>query len=202
MNLDPAVKRDLLLALQLTACMAYADQPIMNEVPRWDGGYGVQVFQEFQWSDDLMRGNAGLPNPENLQYEKRITHLQGVYTFRKEFRVTAKLPWVEQKRRLIDKHGVTRWQRNTGVDDATLALPLRYYTNKRHYSGHIGIVPQIRFGGDDNGHYPVSDGSTDYGISMTFERETVGMKITGGVTYWFEQDSNQGNDWSIDIEIG
>ena len=174
----------------------------MNEVPRWDGGYGIQVFQEFRWSDDLMRGSTNLPNPGNLRYEKWITHIEGVYTWRKWIRVTAKLPFVSQERRILGENGMVRTQRNTGFDDVRVALPLRYYINKPRYSGHIGLVPQIRSGGEDDGVYPISDGSTDYGMSATFERETAGIKVSGDMTYWWEQDSKQGDDWSIDIAIG
>ena len=192
----------LLATLFAGAWVTYADQPIMNEVPRWEGGYGVQVFQEWRWSDDLMRGRRDLPNPEDLRYEKRITHFEGVYTWRKWIRVTAKLPWVEQKRRIIDTDGSVRWQRSSGLDDAKLALPLRYYTNRPRYSGHFGIAPQIRFGGDDNDSFRVSDGSTDYGMSLTYERESPSIKISGDLTYWWEQDSGQEDDWSVDVGIG
>jgi hypothetical protein len=188
--------------LTVTACLAHADQPIMNEVPRWNGGYGAQVFQEFRWSSDLLRGGTAVPNPEKLRYEKRITHLEGIYTWHKSIRVTAKLPWVQQKRRVMDADGATRWERGTGLDDARLALPLRRYVNQPHYSGHLGVVPQVRFGGDDGGAFPISDGSTDYGFSVTYERETSGIKISADLSYWWEQASGEDDEWSIDIEIG
>ena len=38
-------------------------------------------------------------------------------------------------------------------------------------------------------------------MSFTFERETAGIKVSGDLTYWWE-DSKQANDWSIDIGIG
>ena len=189
-------------ALLIAIGLAHADQPIMNEVPRWDGGWGVQIFQEWRWSDTLMQGSSDLPNPENLRYEKRITHLEGVYTWHKWIRLTAKLPWVEQKRRVINEDGTRRWQKSEGFDDARLALPLRYYTNQPLYSGHIGIVPQLRFGGKESGRYRISDGSTDLGMSVTVERETSSTKVSGDLTYWWEQDAQQGDDWSVDIGIG
>lgn len=191
-----------LLALSLTACMAHADQPIMNEVPRWNGGYGAQVFQEFRWSSDLMRGSSDVPNPGKRRYEKRITHLEGVYTWHKSIRVTAKLPWVQQNRRVMDAAGTVRRERNSGFDDVRLALPLRRYVNQPRHSGHLGVVPQVRFGGDDGGAFPITDGSTDYGMSVTFERETSGLKMSGDLTVWWEQASGQDDEWSIDIEIG
>ena len=201
MNRPYFLKISILCTLLNTEGFVLADQPIMNEVPRWDGGFGIQIFQEFQWSNDLMRGSRDLSNPFNLRYEKLITHFEGVYTWHKWVRITAKLPWVDQKRRVIDQNGVVRTQKNSGFDDAKLALPLRYYINEYGYSGHVGIVPQIRFGGNDDGLNRISDGSTDYGMSVTFERETAGIKFSGDITYWWEQGSQQRDDWSIDIEI-
>ncbi len=130
----------------LWVCSVFADQPVMNEVPRWDGGYGAQVFQEWRQSDDLMRGGNTLPNPDNLEYEKRITHLEGVYTWTKALRVTLKLPWVDQKRRVMEEDGSVRWQHSQGFDDVKLALPVRKYINQPRSSGHVGVVPQTRFG--------------------------------------------------------
>lgn len=191
-------------ALLLLTPSAFADQPIMNEVPRWDGGYGVQVFQEYRWSDDLMRGDRDLPNPDDLKSEKRITHIEGVYTWRKWIRVTAKLPWVDQKRDVLDDNGTVRRQHSAGWDDIKLALPLRKYFNHPRASGNRGIVPQVRFGGDDEDGYRISDGSTDPGLSANFEYETAGLKFGGDVTYWWEQDEGDGagDEWSIDVGLG
>ena len=188
--------------LLVTSQTLLADQPVMSEVPRWDGGYGAQVFYEHRWSDDFMQGRDTFPNPAHLEYEKNITHFEGVYTWEKWIRLTAKYPYVEQKRRVLNADGTAQWQRNSGFDDAKLALPLKKYTNKPRYSGNTGLVPQIRFGGDDDGAYPISDGSTDYGMSATFERETSGIKLSFDTTYWWEQDAKKGDEVSVDIELG
>ena len=41
----------------LLACvtLSAADQPIMNMMPRWDGGYGWQALYERMDRDDLLR---------------------------------------------------------------------------------------------------------------------------------------------------
>lgn len=200
------MKAFCLLAIGSLVCLfatsSLADQPIMSEVPRWDGGYGFQVFQEYRWSDDLMRGGTDLPNPADLESRKRITHLEGVYTWRKWIRVTAKLPWVDQERDVLGDDGVVRRQTSEGWDDIKLALPLRKYFNLPRSSGNRGIVPQVRFGGDDKGPYRVSDGSTDFGLSANFEYETAGLKFGGDATYWWEQDERAGDEWSIDVGLG
>ena len=191
-----------LLVFTLFLCPARADQPIMNEVPRWNGGYGGQVFQEFRWSDDFMRGSSDLPNPDNLRYEKSITSFEGVYTWHKSIRVTAKIPYVNQKRITLNDNGSTQRQKSSGWDDIQLALPIRKYRNRRHSSGHVGIVPQIRFGGNNDDAFRISDGSMDYAMGFSFESETAGIKISAGGVYWWEQKSGLDDDWAVALEIG
>jgi hypothetical protein len=191
-----------LLAMILCLCPARADQPVMNEVPRWNGGYGGQIFQEFRWSDDLMRGSADLSNPDKLRYEENITSFEGVYTWHKSIRVTAKVPYVNKRRIAVNKDGSTQWQKSSGLDDTKLAVPIRKYRNRRHYSGHMGIVPQVRFGGNSDDAYRISDGSVDYAMGVSFESESAGFKISMGGTYWWEQESGQDDDWSTSLELG
>ena len=63
----------------LLACVSLsgADQPIMNMMPRWDGGYGWQALYERMDRDDLLQGS------ETFQpgWHERIhqLHVQGVY---------------------------------------------------------------------------------------------------------------------------
>ena len=64
-------------------------QPVMDMAPRWAGGYGVQLFQVHSIADDLRHGESMLPNPQGLESRVDTTWLEGVYTFRREFRITA-----------------------------------------------------------------------------------------------------------------
>jgi len=89
-----------------------------------------------------------------------------------------------------------------GFDDIKIAVPLRKYMNRAKYSGHIGIVPQIRFGGDDGGEYAISDGSTDFGLSITYENERTYWIFSFDFTYWWETDDNYEDEWSTDVGIG
>ena len=189
-------------AIVLSGTITCADQPVMNEVPRWAGGYGGQVFEEFRWSNDLYDGDSKAANPNRLRYEKHITHFEAVYTFESWIRVTAKLPYVRQKRQIMD-NGVKRWQKEEGWDDLKLAVPIRKYVNKRTHSGHYGIVPQVRLPvGDDDGPFPISDGSTDFGWSFTAEYEDPVKILSLDVTHWWNNGTNEGDELSIDTGIG
>lgn len=186
----------------LDICFLNADQPIMNEVPRWDGGYGIQVFQEFRWSDELKLGKNKLANPNGLDYKKQMTHIEGVYTWTKWIRATFKIPIVSQERKILDANNQVVEESGTGLGDVKLALSLRKYVNKRKFSGHLGITPQIRLAGEDKHSFQISDGSTDPGISFSGERETAFTKFAFDFTYWFEQEKNIKDEWSIDLTGG
>ena len=181
---------------------ASAAQPVMSEVPRWDNGYGYQVFQSRRSSDTLMQGDRELANPNGLSYGKNTTNIDGVYTWRKWIRVTLKIPIVDQTRSVLDDQGNVVTQTSKGLDDVTLALPLKYYMNRPGNSGHIGFTPQVRFGGDDSGPYQISDGSTDFGASLGWEYESSSLVLGIGSTYWFESAAGKQNDWSLHGVIG
>ena len=36
---------------------AVADEPIMNMMPRWDNGWGLQLIDEYRHEDDLLLGD-------------------------------------------------------------------------------------------------------------------------------------------------
>jgi hypothetical protein len=61
-----------------------ADQPIMNMMPRWDGGYGFQVRTEHVHRSDLKQGRdvVGRGFTEDLTQ----LHLEGVYTWDRSIR--------------------------------------------------------------------------------------------------------------------
>ncbi|PCJ60243.1 MAG: hypothetical protein COA79_08715 [Planctomycetota bacterium] len=175
----------------------------MNEVPRWSGGYGFQIFQEFRWSKILKNGRDKINNSDDLFYQKHITHFEGVYTWRKWIRVTLKAPLVYYDYRLPNSSGRVERQTKEGFGNIILAVPLKYYMNKKRWSGHVGFTPQIRFGGNSSGSdNEISDGSTDFGASLSFEKETAFLKIYGGTTYWFEQASGQKDELKLDFGVG
>ena len=85
------MKRWICLASWVVASVC-ADQPIMNMMPRWDGGYGWQVLYDTVHRDDLLRGDAVVGSGWSETIHQ--AHLQGVYTWDRSIRITAKLPIV------------------------------------------------------------------------------------------------------------
>ena len=64
----------------------------MNMMPRWDGGYGFQLLSETIHRSDLKRGDTTLAS--GFTEDISQLHLQGVYTWDRSVRLTAKLPYV------------------------------------------------------------------------------------------------------------
>ena len=108
-------------------------QPVMDMAPRWAGGYGVQLFQVHSIADDLRHGKSMLPNPHGLESRVDTTWLEGVYTFRREFRITAKVPYVDKSRQWLRNGEVIR-QTGHGLGDIIIAAPLKKYVNKKGYT--------------------------------------------------------------------
>jgi hypothetical protein len=74
-----------------------AHQPVMDMAPRWQGGWGFQLRNEHRSSNELRRGDSAVPNPLGRKRQVNTTWLEGVYTFRRELRLTAKIPWVGRR---------------------------------------------------------------------------------------------------------
>ena len=68
--------RLIFVLLFFTALISQADQPIMNMMPRWDGGYGYQVLYEYIDRENLLEGDKviGKGWGETIQQ----LHIQGV----------------------------------------------------------------------------------------------------------------------------
>jgi len=101
------------LGVLLCSMPVSAEQPVFGEMPRWAGGWGVQAQHEARRNGD-----------EDSQW----LHVDGVYTWERWIRVTAKVPF-----RLDD---------NPGLGTPTLALPLKRYFNLDGRSGSWTIAPQ------------------------------------------------------------
>ena len=81
-----------LCVLQLSALQLAADEPIMNMMPRWAGGWGYQFVEEYRRESDLLLGDRkAYPG---FTEDVHLLHLQGVYTWDRSIRLTAKLPYV------------------------------------------------------------------------------------------------------------
>ena len=188
-----------MLCSQSLVRTAYADQPIFNEMPRWDNGWGFQFVQEYRHESDLMSG--GNVVADGFSEDVHILHLEGVYTWDKSIRITAKLPYViDARREFPDGMGGKVTQTDSGIGDATLALPLKKYFNLDGRSGSWTLAPQIRIplAGDDE--YEVYDGAWGTGISAGYETETYRYIIATGISAWvFDEDEPVQVSGSLDL---
>ena len=105
-------KLALAASLLLVPATGSADQPIFGEMPRWAGGWGVQTRHEARRDGDQ---------------DSQWMHVDGVYTWERWIRVTAKVPF--------------RVDSDVGIGTPTLALPLKKYFNLDGRSGSWTLAP-------------------------------------------------------------
>ncbi len=174
--------RYLVPLLIASSISARADQPIFNEMPRWDNGWGVQVIREFRTESDLLLGDTVIG--PGFSEDIDLLHFEGVYTWDKSIRLTFKLPYVLDARREVLMGGVKTVQRDEGIGDLTLALPLKRYFNLDQRSGSWTIAPQLRvpLAGEDT--YEVFDNEWGQGVSFGYESETYEWIFSAGATAW------------------
>jgi hypothetical protein len=192
--------RLLFLFIGITS-VSLADQPIMNMMPRWDGGYGVQVLAETLHRSDLKQGKDVVA--EGHSEDIRQLHLQGVYTWDRSIRLTFKLPYVTDARREVPGEGGTKTvERDSGWGDLTLALPLKNYFNLDQRSGNWSLTPQVRvpLGKKDSG-YSAAKRVWGSGLSLGYETETYHWFFATGVTGWIFE-SPEPAEWSTSIDLG
>ena len=179
----------ILLAVRI---VLVADEPIMNMMPRWTGGWGYQFIEEYRSESDLLLGERkAYPG---YTEDVHLMHLQGVYTWGKislgflgEFntRLTAKLPYVlEARREMPDGSGGKKIQKDNGIGDFTLALPLKKYFNLDGRSGSWTLKPMLRvpLAGDDD--YEVYDNEWGTGLGAAYESETAQFHFHVSTSGW------------------
>lgn len=180
---------------------AYADQPIMNMMPRWDGGYGFQIRTDHIHRSDLELGDEVV----GRGFTEDITqvHLEGVYTWDRSIRITAKLPFVvDARREVLGPGGSKVVQRDEGIGDLTLALPLKKYFNLDGRSGNWSATPQLRIPlGEEDDEFEVWDGVWGGGLSLSYETETVDWFVNVGAGFWVFEDPEPA-EWSMNIDLG
>jgi len=175
------------LFLALTS-IVWADQPIMNMMPRWSEGYGYQFIQEYRYKQDLLLGDKVIG--KGLSEEVHILNIEGVYTWERWIRITAKLPYIlHAEREVFDNQGKVIKQTDEGFGDLTLALPLKKYFNLDGRSGSWTVAPQVRVPLSKVDEYSIGDGEWGAGLFMGYETETANWFIGGGASAWvFKQD--------------
>lgn len=197
------MRAPLALLLVLLPGPVFAHQPVQDMAPRWSGGFGFQIREEYRASDELLSGSSEVANPLGRMQRVSETWLEGVYTFQRAVRVTAKLPWIEQTR--VTSSG-TR-QTGKGLGDLVLAVPLKRYWNHRGQTGAWGFTPNLRLPtGSTSDDYPVGDGSVDFGSSVTYTRESPQIYFYVDLFYWINGSGrrgiNQGDTLGLDLNLG
>ena len=139
---------------------ARAEQPIFNEMPRWNGGYGIQVLEVFR------RSKEQEPSGDIRRNEFLYTRVEGVYTWRRWIRLTSKL-------RVLNHRTVNDAEsEDAGPTDLRLALPLKAYFNLDGRSGSYTLTPELTLPLTDQNHGQNFIGSRRYGLSAGYETET------------------------------
>jgi hypothetical protein len=174
----------LLLALVLFASNSYAHQPVMDMAPRWEKGYGFQIRNESYGSDKVLDGDTEISNFMGLERFVNKTWIEGVYTFDRSKRITFKLPYIEQNR-VKNINGVATNQKNRGIGDLIVGVPFKYYRNKGAFTDNFGLTPSLRVPmGSSSGDFPISNGSIDVGLSISYNLETPKFYLLYDVFYW------------------
>ena len=196
----------ILLCMLLASVPANAHQPVMDMAPRWAEGYGFQLRHENYGSDDLMRDSDSTGNALGIERFVDTTWLEGVYTFHRSIRATIKVPYVDQ-RRVTALNGLGVRQQSSGIGDVVLGLPLKRYENKGAMTQNWGITPSVRIPtGSSSGDFPISDGSWDAGLSVSYSRETPRIYQFYDLFYWNQGSGKRGmqsgNSWGLDVNFG
>lgn len=185
---------------------AFAHQPVMDMAPRWKGGYGFQLRLEHYGSDSLRAGNRGIDNPAERDQNITKLWLEGIYTFKRELRLSVKIPYIDQRRTVI-RDGMTIDQSGRGLGDIIIGLPLKRYSNQATATRNIAFTPSVRLPtGSTHGDWPVGDGSIDVGISLSASFEKASLYQYYDLFYWRNGDGKrgitEGDELGLDINVG
>ncbi len=173
----------LCLLICLPWSLAQAEQPIFDEMPRWSGGWGVQILQEYRSERDLLDGTGIIG--DSLQEHVHIMHVQGVYTWHRSIRVTAKLPFIiYAERERTGPNGEALTQKDSGIGDLTLALPLKSYFNLDGRTGSWTLTPTLRIPLSPDDEYEVYNRRWGTGLGLGYTTESHRFIVETSVTGW------------------
>ncbi len=190
----------LIMGVLLTpSFFVFSDQPIMNMMPRWDGGYGYQLRTEYINRSDLLRGDEVVG--EGFSESIYKLHLEGVYTWDRSIRLTLKMPYVIEARREQLVNGAKQSERTSKLGDMTFALPLKKYFNRDGSSGSWTLAPQLRVPtASKTNAYDIYDREWGLGLALGYEIETSTSFFAIGVHgFAFEKDDDNEIGMSIDL---
>jgi len=183
-----------------------AHQPVMDMAPRWEDGYGFQFRYERYGSDKLLDSSTETANPLDLERYVYKVWIEGVYTFERSKRITFKLPYIDQ-RRTVNINNIGVRQKNSGIGDLVLGVPLKKYWNQGARTGNLSFTPSLRLPtGSATGPFPISDGSWDVGLSFAYNAETPKFYFLVDMFYWFNTSGkngmHEGNELGLDVNLG
>lgn len=200
--------RAVLLALAGCAATgnAWSHQPVMDMAPRWEHGYGFQVRLESHGSDTLLNGDSKIDNAFGREDDVKTTWLEGIYTFRREVRLSVKIPYVDHQRTAVQNGAPVRLS-GSGLGDIIIGVPLKRYTNDASATRNIAFTPSIRLPtGSTAGDLPVGDGSLDWGVSFSASFEKANLYQYYDLFYWKNGEGDrgiaEGDEAGLDINIG
>jgi hypothetical protein len=167
--------------------LAWAGQPVFSEMPRWDDGWGFQLVPEYRYRQGIISGSDVIDDDVSEHFG--ILHIDGVYTWDRRIRVTAKLPVVLiGTRETKDAAGKPHQQADLFLGDATVAIPLKHYYNLDGRSGSWTLAPQLRIPLGPKHDYSVFPRVWGAGLTAGVETETYryhGALAFGG---WYFSD--------------
>ncbi|CAM3310830.1 transporter [Shewanella violacea] len=192
--------------VMFTSLPALAHQPVMDMAPRWEGGWGFQLRQQNISADTLLDGTTKIANQAKLSINIDKLWLEGIYTFKREVRLSVKLPYIKQSRTVIRANAPV-YESGSGIGDLIIGLPLKRYRNEIDSTGNIAITPSIRLPtGSTDASFPLGDGSIDLGLSLSASFEQAKWYQYYDLFYWINnQGSKQidkGDELGLDINIG
>lgn len=196
----------LAAGLALMIPVVHAHQPVMDMAPRWADGFGFQIRQVYFGSDELRFKGSEADNPLGIERYVDATWLEGVYTFDRSIRTTIKIPYLQQ-RRIRNNNGIPTSQSNSGLGDIIIGLPLKRYNNDGAMTENWGLTPSVRIPtGNHSGDFPLSDGSVDIGLSLSYSSETPSFYQLYDLYFWKQgsgrRDMQSGDVWGLDINLG
>lgn len=192
--------------LGLLSLPAFAHQPVMDMAPRWKDGWGFQIRQEHFGSDDLLSGDSAVDNPLGRKKSVDTTWLEGIYTYRREVRLSLKVPYVTHRRTVV-RSSTPVTESGSGLGDIIIGLPLKRYANESSATSNIALTPSIRLPtGSTSDVWPAGDGSTDLGLSLSASWEKFQLYQYYDLFYWKNSEGDlgieQGDEIGFDANIG
>ena len=175
--------------------LVWAHQPVMDMAPRWSGGWGFQFRLETLGSDKLLSGEA---SDAGLSSYRKTTWFEGVYTWKRSIRATFKLPYhqIEKKYQLVDSGNPI--EKENGIGDLILALPLKKYFNLKRSTGNWGLTPQIRLKSGDASS--LMNSKSGYGLSFSYSAENFSYYQLYDLYGWSLDDGS--SILGVDVNLG